>query len=109
MPGEMYEALVDHLFSGDGDEHGAVIAAGLALVNGTIRFLAKQLFFAIDGIDYVPGTRGYRMLRADFIAERVAYCRENRLAYFAIHNHGGNSRVALSGGDFAFHERGYPA
>src|SRR6266700_923868 len=109
MPEGIYDKLVAHLFPGDGDEHGAVVVAGLAFINGTLRFLARNLFLAVDGVDYVPGKRGYRMLKADFIAEHVAYCRENEVAYFAIHNHGGRDTVAFSLDDLASHERGYPA
>src|SRR5262245_43001715 len=109
ISGELYDQLTNHLFPGDGDEHGAVVAAGLAYSNGSLRLLARDLFLARDGIDYLPGKRGYRMLSADFIAERIAYCREKRLAYLAIHNHGGSRSVAFSSDDLASHERGYPA
>jgi hypothetical protein len=49
------------------------------------------------------------MLRAQFIAERIAYCRQHKLAYLAIHNHGGVNSVEFSRDDLASHERGYPA
>src|SRR5437867_6624296 len=109
MPGHLYDALMAHLFPGDGDEHGAVIAAGMASSNGALRLLARNLFLAKDGIDYVPGKRGYRMLVADFIGPCVTFCRENELAYLAIHNHGGELSVSFSHDDLASHERGYPA
>lgn len=109
LPQEMYTALHEHLFPGDGDEHGAVIAAGMATGDREVRLLARNLHLAVDGVDYVPGKRGYRMLRADFIARRVAACAEERLVYLAIHNHGGRDEVGFSGDDFRSHERGYPA
>ena len=57
---------LSHLFPGDRDEHGAVIAAGYSRTSdGRIRLLARTLHLAKDGVDYVPGKRGYRMLRAN--------------------------------------------
>lgn len=110
IPEEMYGRLHAHLFPGDGDEHGAVIAAGIASTSdGRVRLLARTLHLAQDGTDYVPGKRGYRMLRANFIRDRVLECRDERLVYLAIHNHGGTTSVGFSGDDFNSHERGYPA
>jgi hypothetical protein len=110
IPEGMYGQLQAHLFPGDGDEHGAVIAAGMSRTSdGRIRLLARTLHLAQDGVDYVPGKRGYRMLRANFIRDRVLTCRDERLVYLAIHNHGGTSSVGFSGDDFRSHERGYPA
>jgi len=109
LPQDLYTRLHGHLFPGDRDEHGAVIAAGLATSARGVRLLARELFLAQDGKDYVPGKRGYRMLKADFIAERIQYCRAEGLAYLAIHNHGGRNRVGFSAADFRSHERGYPA
>lgn len=109
LPQGMYDELRAHLFPGDGDEHGAVIAAGIAESPRGVRLLARSLHLAVDGIDYVAGKRGYRMLRADFIAGRIAACRDERLVYLAIHNHGGSNRVGFSGDDLRSHERGYPA
>jgi hypothetical protein len=109
IPNEIAQVLLAHLFPGDHDEHGAVIAAGVSRTCLGLRLLARDLFLARDGVDYVPGKRGYRMLRAQFICERIAYCRENNLAYLAIHNHGGENSVQFSDDDYASHERGYPA
>ena len=60
----LFRQLHAHLFPGDGDEHGAVIAAGIAESNSGTHFLAREVFLAKDGVDYVPGTRGYRSLDA---------------------------------------------
>lgn len=54
----MYARLHTHLFPGDGDEHGAVILAGLAETEHGVRLLARELHFAKDGRDYVQGKRG---------------------------------------------------
>ncbi|MCA8979871.1 MAG: hypothetical protein KDC14_07585, partial [Planctomycetes bacterium] len=109
LPGALWERLRDHLFSGDGDEHGAVIAAGIADSGRAIRLLARDVFLAEDGTDYVAGQRGYRMLTADFVRDNALYCRDERLAYLAVHNHFGRGWVSFSDTDLASHERGYPA
>ncbi|MEH1869962.1 hypothetical protein [Nostoc sp.] len=105
----LYQKLHQHLFPGDGDEHGAVIAAGIVETSRGIRLLAREVFLAPDGIDYVPGTRGYRALTAKFVAEISGYCAEHNLCYFAVHCHGGRNEVCFSADDIASHERGYPA
>jgi len=69
-----YRRLLDHLFPGDGDEHGAVIAAGVAATSRGTRLLVRELFLAKDGVDFVPGRRGYRMLTAAFVGDRIRYC-----------------------------------
>src|SRR5438105_11125632 len=104
----LYERLHAHLFPGDGDEHGAVIAAGIVTTARGTRLLARDLFLAEDGIDFVPGVRGYRRLTPEFVREHIRYCRDERLAYLAIHNHGGDDSVGFSGPDNRSHERGYP-
>ena len=109
MPGPLASALFTHLFPGDGDEHGAVIAAGVARSRRGNRLLARELFLARDGTDYVRGERGYRMLTAGFVTRHALHCRDEGLAYLAVHNHGGADWVDFSPHDFASHERGYPA
>jgi ThiF family len=109
LPDGLCSRLHRHLFSGDHDEHAAVIAAGLAETPRGVRLLARELHLAVDGVDYVPGKRGYRMLKASFIRKRITACRDERLVYLAIHNHGGHDRVAFSDDDMRSHERGYPA
>ena len=105
----LYARLFQHLFPGDQDEHGAVIAAGIAISSRGTRLLARDLFLARDGVDYVPGTRGYRALTPQFVAQCVSYCADENLCYLAIHCHGGTDSVRFSGDDMASHERGYPA
>ena len=109
LPQQLYTHLQRHLFPGDGDEHGAVIRAGLAETARGVHLLARDLHLATDGVDYIPGKRGYRMLKAGFIADRVAACGDEGLIYLAIHNHGGRDQVQFSSDDLRSHERGYPA
>ncbi len=105
----MYQALTKHLFPGDHDEHGAIILAGICKSDRGLRLVARELHLAVDGVDYVPGKYGYRMLKAQFIESRIMRARDLKLAYLAIHNHGGTTSVAFSPDDMASHERGYPA
>ena len=109
IPAGLYAELQRHLFPGDGDEHGAVILAGTCESDRGLRLVARELHLAKDGVDYVPGKRGYRMLKAEFIQSKILRARDRRLAYLAIHNHGGTDSVGFSGTDLASHERGYPA
>ena len=109
IPAGMYDELHGHLFPGDRDEHGAVLLAGVCESERGLRLVARELHPATDGVDYVPGKRGYRMLKAEFIQSRILRARDAKLAYLAIHNHGGTDSVGFSGPDMASHERGYPA
>lgn len=106
---ELEGELLGHLFPGDHDEHGAIVAAGVAKSPRGTRLLARDLFLARDGVDYVPGKFGYRRLSAEFVNDKIRYCRDEHLAYLAIHNHSGRDRVGFSGDDLHSHERGYPA
>jgi len=92
----IFEDLMGHLFPGDEDEHGAVLAAGIVTTDRGTRLLARELFKAAGGVDFVPGRRGYRMLTAEFVRDKIRYCRDERLAYLAIHNHGGRDYVQFS-------------
>ena len=109
LPVKLKSDLFAHLFPGDGDEHGAVISAGVVHTDRGIRLLARDLFLAKEGVDYVPGDYGYRMLTPRFVMEKSRHCREQKLAYLAIHNHSGSESVGFSKVDFDSHERGYPA
>lgn len=109
VPSSLMDQLHAHLFPGDGDEHGAVIAAGVADTPSGVRLLARDLYLATDGLEYVPGQRGYRMLTGEFVRDRVIDCADENLAYLAVHCHGGTDRVGFSGDDLASHVRGYPA
>ena len=109
LPAKLKTDLFAHLFPGDDDEHGAVISAGVVHTDRGLRLLARDLFLAKEGVDYVPGERGYRMLTPRFVMEKSRHCRDQELAYLAIHNHGGSESVGFSKVDFDSHERGYPA
>ena len=109
IPSGLNQELQEHLFPGDHDEHGAVILAGTCESERDLRLVARELHLAKDGVDYVPGKRGYRMLKAEFIQGLILRARDKRLAYLAIHNHGGTDTVGFSEPDMASHERGYPA
>ena len=109
MPAGLHAELRRHLFPGDNDEHGAVLLAGTCESDRGLRLVARELHLAKDGVDYVPGKRGYRMLKAEFIQSRILRARDRRLAYLAIHNHGGADTVGFSDTDMASHARGYPA
>lgn len=101
--------LWQHHFPGDRDEHGSVILAGVVRKGSRARLLARELYLAKDGVDYVEGQRGYRMLRGEFTTPYVMRARDEGLVYIAIHNHGGSTEVGFSGDDLASQERGYPA
>ena len=110
IPELLYKRLHHHLFPGDGDEHGAVLLAGLQWSpDGKPRVLARELATATDGVDYVPGRHGYRMLRVDFLQPYALKARDEALVYLAIHNHGGRGGVSFSADDLASQRRGYPA
>lgn len=109
MPPAMAAELRAHLFPGDNDEHGAVITASVVTTARGTRLLARTLHQARDGVDYVPGQRGHRMLTPQFVRDRIRDCRTHNLAYLAVHCHGGTDRVAFSPTDLASHVRGYPA
>jgi molybdopterin/thiamine biosynthesis adenylyltransferase len=106
---EMMDQLHKHLFQADQDEHGAVIAASVLETARGTRLLAHRLFLAEDGLDYVPGKKGYRMLTASFVMDCVLECADLKMAYLAVHCHGGTNSVSFSPTDMASHVRGYPA
>lgn len=106
---QMMADLQAHLFPGDDDEHGAVIGASVVTTTRGSRLLARRLFLAQEGTDYVPGQRSYRMLTAAFVRDCVLVCASQDLAYLAVHCHRGDERVYFSNDDLASHERGYPA
>lgn len=109
MGGDLASALFGHLFPGDDDEHGAVVAAGVVRTPRGVRLLARELFVAVDGVDFVPSRRAYKRLTPEFVNEKIRFCRDRGLAYLAVHNHRGTTSVEFSTPDMASHERGYPA
>ena len=109
IPSNLNQRLQSHLFPGDCDEHGAIIMAGVARRAGGLQLLARELILARDGVDYVAGKRGYRMLTGEFVTRNIVRCRQQGLVYLAIHNHRGRDAVAFSPDDLASHARGYPS
>lgn len=104
-----HRALMRHLFPGDHDEHGAVLSFGVASSARGTRLLVREVELARDGVEFVPGTRGYRALTGAFVTEHIRRCRDGGWGYMAVHNHGGRDSVAFSSDDLASHQRGYPA
>lgn len=104
-----HEHLMAHLFPGDHDEHGAVLLAGIVTCGSTLRLTIQRVEPAMFGRDYVEGEYGYRALDPTFIHRQIIQCRDQRLAYLAVHNHGSDRRVSFSRTDLQSHERGYPA
>lgn len=103
-----HQRLFTHLFPGDGDEHGAALLCGHVRTGRGTRLLVREVVLAEDGVDYVPGRRGYRELRGEFVTHQVRRARDLGLAYLAVHNHRGSTSVAFSDPDLASHERAYP-
>lgn len=106
--GADWDILTRHLFPGDGDEHGAALLCGTVRFGDELRLLVREVVVAVDGVDYVPGTRGYRHLTGAFVTRALRRAEESGLVYLAVHNHGGTSHVAFSKPDLDSHERGYP-
>jgi len=103
-----WDMLQAHLFPGDHDEHGAALLCGQVRIGDRLRLLVREVVLAQDGVDYVPGTRGYRHLDGAFVTRQVRKAHDAGLVYLAVHNHGGSESVAFSPPDLASHERGYP-
>ena len=106
---EEHERLMSHLFPGDNDEHGAVLHAGFAVCDSTLRLSVQHVELAEFGTDYVTGKYGYRALSPTFIHRQIVRCRNEHLAYLAVHNHNSDNYVSFSKIDIESHERGYPA
>ena len=106
---EDHRRIMEHLFPGDRDEHGAILRAGIVRSGSSLRLLVHNVHPARFGTDYVAGRYGYRALTPTFIHREILQCRDSGLAYLAVHNHGSDRRVAFSTIDLESHERGYPA
>jgi len=100
--------LQAHLFPGDADEHGAALLCGQAVIDGKLHLFVRDVALALDGVDYVPGTRGHRHLTGEFVTRTLRRAKDAGLVYLAVHNHGGNDKVSFSKTDLGSHERGYP-
>ena len=58
------------------------------------RLLVREVALAEDGVDYVPGTRGYRALKAGFVLSHIIHARDERLG---IHRRSQPRRPRLGG------------
>lgn len=105
----LWEEMRAHILQPDNDEHGGALLCGISTTNSGIRLLGAQFLRAEDGVDYVPGTRGYRELTAAFIRKTIVKARDEGLVCLLVHGHGDGYSVAFSETDNASHERGYPA
>jgi molybdopterin/thiamine biosynthesis adenylyltransferase len=108
IPARLWQQLQTHLFTDDRTAHGAVLLAGWTDGPRGLRLLARDLIPARDHTDYEPGTTGHHALAAAFVRDNILRARDKHLAYIAVHNHGGTTRVQFSPTDLASHERGYP-
>lgn len=108
MTGPHWATLHNHLFPGDRAEHGAVLRCGLAETDGVVRLLVREVRLADEQTQYVPGTRGHRMLSAGFVLDTALDFAEDQSVYLAVHCHGGTDEVAFSKVDLASHAHGYP-
>ena len=104
-----HQQIMEHLFPGDKDEHGAILRAGIVRNGSSLRLLIQDVHPAEFGTDYVAGRYGYRALTPTFIHREILQCRDAGLAYLAVHNHGSDRRVEFSEVDLESHERGYSA
>src|SRR5271154_654848 len=89
FPAAIFERLHTQLFPGDSREHAAIVTAGLVNCDGGVRLLARELLLPKEGIDYRIGASGYKALQPAFIHRAISKCRDQRLVYLAVHNHGG--------------------
>lgn len=108
MTGDRWSALQQHLFPGDGDEHGAILRCSMAKTPSGTRLLVRDVIVAVDGRDYVPGSFGYRKLTADFVLDAALAFSEDTSVYIAVHCHGGHDQVGFSDTDLESHKLGYP-
>jgi ThiF family protein len=103
-----WDELFQHLFPGDRDEHGAALLCGPVRTDRGLRLVVREVVPAVEGIDYVPGVRGYRHLDGAFVTRQLRHASDLGLVYLAAHNHCGNGQVAFSRSDLDSHERAYP-
>ena len=104
-----HQRIMEQLFPGDQDEHGAILRAGILRDGSSLRLLIQHVQPAKFGTDYVAGRYGYRALTPTFIHREILRCRDSGLAYLAVHNHLSDRQVEFSRIDLESHERGYPA
>lgn len=105
-----WHQLYSHLYQADGAEHAAVLLATLVQRPGqSPRLLVREVLLAKDGVDYGISPDGHGRLSAAFVHRAIIRCRNERMVYLHVHNHGSDRSVEFSSVDLASHERGYPA
>lgn len=105
-----WHQLYSHLYPGDEGEHAAVLLATLVERQGqSPRLLVREVLLAKDGVDYGVSPEGHGRLSAAFVHRAIIRCRNERMVYLHVHNHGSDQSVEFSSVDLASHERGYPA
>ncbi len=105
----VWAEMTTHVQRRDQDEHGGALLCGLAESARGKRLLARRFVPAVDGVDYVAGTRGYRALTGAFINRALDLSDELRLVCLFVHGHGEGESVGFSDVDMESHERGYKA
>ena len=102
--------MAGHINRNDQDEHGGALICGIADRPEGPVLLAREFVPAVDGVDYVPGTTGYRALTPAFVTRMAKRARRERWAVLMVHGHGkGSHSVGFSSIDFDSHESGYGA
>lgn len=102
--------MATHINREDNDEHGGALLCGIATRPDGLVLLARAFVPAIDGIDYVPGTTGFRALTPNFVQRLAKRARREQWAVLFVHGHGKHGRsVAFSHIDLESHESGYGA
>lgn len=75
--------LSEHLFTGWG-EHGAALLAEYTDGPRGPRFLVRHVMLAAEGVEYVPGTTGFRALTAEFVRDCVSQAHNQGLVYMGL-------------------------
>ena len=110
IPRDMFEELHRHMFPGDQGWSMAPCSRPASSAAREVPAFWRAISSSLArSIDYVPGQHGHRALSADFVARMSNFCSQQKLAYFAVHNHGGRDSVQFSPVDLESHQRGYPA
>ena len=109
ITGPHWDRLRDHLFPGDGREHGAVLLCGILRTPSGTRLLVHDVVPAVDGTDYIQSRNGPNELTPDFVTRNILRAARAGLVYLAVHCHGGRDHVGFSDVDLGSHANGYPA
>lgn len=106
----VWTSMARHVNRDDHDEHGGALICGVAQRSDGPVLLAREFVPAVDGVDYVPGTSGYRALTPEFVRRMAKRARREKWAVLMVHGHGNGGRsVGFSSIDFDSHESGYGA